>query len=72
MMRGFTMYFCQSYKVQILRNVKQEGMDFILAYEYRNWVEYSPLSLERLRNELCHCLMTHTRRYLQKVDVLTV
>jgi len=47
-------------------------MAFILAYKYKMWVEYSPLSFVRLRNELRHCLLTHSRRYLQEVDVLTV
>jgi len=33
-------------------------MAFILACEYRVWVEYSPLIFERLHNELLH--LRHT------------
>jgi len=40
-------------------------MAFILAYEHRMWVEYSVLIFGRLRNKLRHCLLKHTRRYLQ-------
>ena len=47
-------------------SAEQERMAFLLAYDYRKWLEYSPLIFWGLRNELRHCLMTRTQDIYRK------
>ena len=58
----FYWLFCQ--KVTQYKNYEVSDKKLCLPY----W----RMNTESGSNELRHCLMTHTRRYLQEVDVLTV